>query len=64
MGTVTLIGGRGDVWHNGKRVRKQEQVLYIIQYSLLIYRLPGRSSLEAFEVARFRLVVPWLEPSK
>lgn len=25
-GTVTLVGGRGDVWHNGKPVRKQEQV--------------------------------------
>lgn len=25
-GTVVLIGGRGDVWHNGKPVRKQEQV--------------------------------------
>lgn len=25
-GTVTLIGGRGEVLHNGRRVRKQEQV--------------------------------------
>lgn len=25
-GTVTLIGGRGDVLHNGKRIRKQDQV--------------------------------------
>lgn len=26
QGKVTLIGGRGDVLHNGKRLRKQEQV--------------------------------------
>ncbi|CAM9275513.1 unnamed protein product [Scytosiphon promiscuus] len=26
-GTVTLIGGRGEVLHNGKRLRKQEQVV-------------------------------------
>eukprot|EP00903_Cladosiphon_okamuranus_P005356 g5351.t1 len=26
-GTVTLIGGRGEVFHNGRRVRKQEQVV-------------------------------------
>lgn len=26
-GTVTLIGGRGDTLHNGRRLRKQEQVM-------------------------------------
>ncbi|CAM9270968.1 unnamed protein product, partial [Hapterophycus canaliculatus] len=26
-GTVTLIGGRGEVLHNGRRLRKQEQVI-------------------------------------
>ncbi|CBJ27270.1 conserved unknown protein [Ectocarpus siliculosus] len=26
-GTVTLVGGRGEVLHNGRRVRKQEQVV-------------------------------------
>lgn len=26
-GTVTLVGGRGDTFHNGRRLRKQEQVI-------------------------------------
>jgi len=28
--TVTLIGGRGDTFHNGRRLRKQEQVMTML----------------------------------
>lgn len=31
-GSVTLIGGRGDVFHNGRRLRKQEKVIRILKH--------------------------------
>lgn len=49
-GTVTLIGGRGDVTRNGKRLRKQEQaslgeVISCSSWggSLIPHHIPGTS---------------------
>ncbi|CAB1121283.1 unnamed protein product [Ectocarpus sp. CCAP 1310/34] len=45
-GTVTLIGGRGEVLHNGRRVRKQEQRCMPWRSSSKIYRQIAKAKAE------------------